>query len=101
MLMFVQIPITGVTNADDLIDFLLSYPVAEALRTVYRFEGSDGGVAASNIELTIDAKGDGNSAGAGHIRLQADGRSVRVGDAMDAKSTLILDYLAVGECVRT
>lgn len=97
--MQITIPITGVTVANT--DITISTPEAVEIISAYKFTGSDGGVAAAHVGLTIDAKGDGNTDGAGHIKLQADGNNVRVGDALDAKNALILNYEAVGEYVRT
>ena len=99
--MYVSIPITGIKVADANIDFLAMCPTGIRLIGAYKFVGSDGAVAACNIELHIDTKGDGNTAGAGHIRLQANGRAIRVGDALDTRNSLILYYLAVGETVVT
>lgn len=97
--MQILIPITGISlaNAD------ITIPTAPARRIVeaYKFTGSDGAVAAAYIALTVDDKGDGNTSGAGHIKLQADGKKVRVGDALDARNSIILCYEAVGECVVT
>ena len=97
--MQIRIQITGVTiaNAD------IAIPTAYARRIIeaYKFTGSDGAVAAAYIALTVDDKGDGDAGGAGHIKLQADGKKVRVGDALDAKNSLILNCEAVGETVVT
>ena len=97
--MQIIIPITGATLANANINI----PTAPARRIVeaYKFTGSDGAVAAAYLALVIDDKGDGNSGGVGHIKLQADGEKVRVGDALDARNSLILNYGAVGECVVT
>ena len=97
--MQIVIPITGVTiaNAD------IAIPTAPARRVVeaYKFTGSDGAVAAAYLALTVDDKGDGNAGGAGHIKLQADGKNVRVGDNLDARNSIVLNCEAVGECVVT
>ena len=94
-----MIPITGVTiaNADITIPTAYTRRIVEA----YKFIGSDGAVAAAYLALTVDGKGDGNASGAGHIKLQADGKNVRVGDNLDARNSLILNCEAIGECVIT
>lgn len=96
--MQIMIPITaGITANTDI-----SIPTADAIEIInaYKFVGSDGAVAAAYIPLTVDEKGDGNTSGAGHIKLQANGKKVRVGDNLDAKNSIILHYCARGECVR-
>jgi hypothetical protein len=45
----------------------------------------------------VDPKGDGNASAAGAIKLQASGKVVRCGDALDAKASLILVGIAAGE----
>ena len=94
-----MIPITGVTiaNADIAIPTTYARRIVEA----YKFTGSDGTVAAGYLALTVDDKGDGNAGGAGHIKLQADGKKIRVGDALDARNSIVLNCEAVGECVVT
>jgi hypothetical protein len=93
------IPITGVTLANA--DIVIPTAYARKIAVAYKFTGSDGAVAAAYLALTVDDKGDGNASGAGHIKLQADGKKVRVGDGLDARNSLILCYEAVGECVVT
>ena len=94
-----MIPITGVTIANTDITIPTAY--AREIKEACKFTGSDGAVAAAYLALTVDDKGDGNASGAGHIKLQADGKYVRVGDNLDARNSLILNYEAVGECVVT
>ena len=94
-----MIPIIGGTVANMDISILTTEAV-EIIKA-YKFVGSDGGVAAAYTELTIDDKGDGNAGGAGHIKLQGDGKNLRVGDNLDAKNSIMLFYMAVGEYVRT
>ena len=97
--MQIVIPITGVTIANA--DITISTAYARRIVGAYKFTGSDGAVAAAYLALTVDDKGDGNAGGVGHIKLQADGKKVRLGDALDAKNSIILYYDAVGECVTT
>lgn len=97
--MQILIPITGVTIAN--VDITIPTAYARRIVEAYKFTGSDGAVAAAYIALTVDDKEDGNTSGAGHIKLQADGKKVRVGDALDARNSLIMTCEAVGECVIT
>jgi hypothetical protein len=96
--MYLQIPVTGVILAN--VNIAILTITARQIRHAYKFTGSDGGVAAANVVLVIDDKADVDSAGAGHIRLQADGKKIRVGDALDAKQMLILDIEEVGDFTR-
>ena len=97
--MQILIQITGVTIANA--DIAIPTAYARSIIEAYKFTGSDGAVAAAYLALTVDDKGDGNAGGAGHIRLQADGKKARVGDGLDAKNSLILNCEAVGETVVT
>ena len=96
--MYLSTPIVGATPANT--EITITSATARHIRSAYKSTGSDGGVAAANVVLTVDDKADGDSAGAGHIRLQANGKNVRVGDALDAKQTIILDIEAVGDFTR-
>ena len=96
--MNISIPVTGALIANADIDILTI--TAREIRHAYTFTGSDGAVAAANVVLVIDDKQDGNSAGAGHIRLQANGKKIRVGDALDAKNAITLDIEAIGDYTR-
>jgi len=92
----IVIPITAAkaANAD------IPLPGGAKLHTLalaYKFVGSDGTAAAAFSTLTVDPKGDGNASGAGAIKLQANGKVVRCGDALDTKASLILVGLAPGE----
>ena len=96
--MLLSIPVTGALIANT--EITITTATVRQIRSAYKSTGSDGGVAAANVVLTVDDKADGDSGGAGHIRLQADGKKVRVGDALDAKQTIILDVEAVGDFTR-
>lgn len=92
----VVIPITQskAANAD------ITLPGGAKLHTLalaYKFVGSDGTAAAAFSTLTVDPKGDGNASGAGAVKLQASGKVVRCGDALDTKASLILVGIASGE----
>lgn len=97
--MQILIPISAVTIANA--DIAILTEPARRINNAYKFTGSDGAVSSAYIALVVDDKGDGNASGAGHIRLQAGGKKVRVGDALDARNSLILNYEVVGECVVT
>lgn len=93
-LIVVPITVDTAANAD------IALPGGVKLHTLalaYKFVGSDGTAAAAHSSLTVDPKGDGNASGAGAIKLQANGKVVRCGDALDAKASLILVGIAAGE----
>ena len=96
--MYLQIPVTGVILAN--VNIAIPTITARQIRHAYKSTGSDGAVAAANVVLVVDDKAEGNSGGAGHIRLQADGKNIKVGDALDAKQMLLLDIEAVGDFTR-
>jgi hypothetical protein len=96
--MYLQIPVTVVILANT--EITIQGAIIRQIRHAYKSTGSDGAVAAANVVLVVDDKADGDSGGAGHIRLQADGKNIRVGDALDAKQMLILDIEEVGDFTR-
>lgn len=94
--MLLIVPITASVAADADISLPAGAKLDE-IGAAWKFVGSDGTAAAAFSALTVDAKGDGNTEGAGHIKLQADGTKVRVGDALDSKSMIIIFGIAPGE----
>ena len=94
----VIIPITASTAAN--VDIALPGGVIlDQIISAVKFVGSDGTAAAIHSSLGLEPKGDG-SAGAGKIRLQADGRRVRCGDALDTKCCLIITARELGDILR-
>ena len=96
--MLLSLPVTGALIANT--EITITSATVRQIRSAYKSTGSDGAIAAANVALIVDDKADGDSGGAGHIRLQADGKKVRVGDALDAKYMILLDIEAVGDYTR-
>jgi len=94
----VIIPITVSRAANADID-LPGGVILDQIVSAVKFVGSDGVAAAVYSSLGIDPKGDGTAA-AGRIRLQADGRRVRCGDALDTKCCLIITAREFGDILR-